>query len=108
MHGVGAADIRGAGFGQAEIADFAGGDEFGDGAGDILDRHGTVDAVLIEQVDVIGPQPLQRAFHGLADLIGMAVILPSSIRKPNLVAMVTWSRLSRSARPSNSSFLKGP
>ena len=30
-------------------------------AGDVLDRHVRVDAVLVEQVDDVGPEPLQRA-----------------------------------------------
>ena len=36
------------------------------------------------------------------------VILPPSIRKPNFVAMITWSRRPFSARPSSSSLWKGP
>ena len=40
--------------GQAEVPDLAGPDQLLDGAGDVLDRHVRVDAVLVEQVDVVG------------------------------------------------------
>ena len=29
----------------------------------LLDRHGRIDAVLIEQVNIIGAKPVQEAFH---------------------------------------------
>ena len=32
-------------------------DEVAHDTGDVLDRHGRVDAVLVEQVDVVGPEP---------------------------------------------------
>ena len=51
LHGVGAADASHAGLGQAEVLDLAGLDEFLHRAGDVLDRHVGVDAVLVEQVD---------------------------------------------------------
>ena len=35
-------------------------DELADGAGDVLDRHVRVDAVLVEQVDRVDAEPLQR------------------------------------------------
>ena len=73
MDGVGAADVRRARLRQAEEAHLACGDELAHGAGDILDRHRRVDAVLVEQVDVVGPQPLQRALDGRADVLRAAV-----------------------------------
>ena len=75
MHGVGAADGGGAGFRQAEMADLAGADEVGDRAGHVLDRHGGVDAVLVEQVDAVGAEARQRGFHHLADVVRVAVEL---------------------------------
>ena len=54
LDGVGAADGRGAGLGQAEVPDLAGRDELLDRAGDVLDGHLRVDAVLVEQVDDVG------------------------------------------------------
>lgn len=59
MDGVGAADGAGGRLGQAEVPDLAGVDEFADGAGDFLDSHVGVDAMLVVEVDVVGPQPPQ-------------------------------------------------
>ena len=59
LDGMGAADRVRAGLRQSEVADLAGDDEVLDGTGDVLDRHVGVDAVLVEQVDVVGPQPPQ-------------------------------------------------
>jgi hypothetical protein len=39
----------------------------------LLDRRVGVDAVLVVEVDAIGPQPLQRALDGSADVRGAAV-----------------------------------
>ena len=39
--------------------DLAVGDQVSYGAGYVFDRHVWVDPVLIEQVDTVGPQPLQ-------------------------------------------------
>jgi hypothetical protein len=41
------------------VADLASGDQVPYGAAHLLDRHVRVDPVLIEQVDMVGPQPLQ-------------------------------------------------
>ncbi len=43
------------------------------GAGNVLDRHVGIDAVLIEEVDRIHPQPLQRLLGDLADTFGPAI-----------------------------------
>ena len=48
-------------------------DERGHRADHVLDRHRGVDAVLVEQVDVVGPEPAQRALDGLADVLRAAV-----------------------------------
>ena len=42
-------------------------------AGDVLDRHVRVDAVLVEEVDDLDAQPLQRGVTRLADVLGTAV-----------------------------------
>ena len=73
LDGVGAADRLHAGLGQAEVADLALVDEVLDGAGDVLDRDVRVDAVLVEQVDRVGAQSLQRALDAAADRLGAAV-----------------------------------
>ncbi len=55
------------------MADLAGGDELLDRPGDILHRHGGIDAMLVEQVDAVGLQPLERGVGDLADMRGPAV-----------------------------------
>ena len=67
-----AAEGLGRGLGHAEMPDLALGDEVLDRARDILDRHAGIDAVLVEQVDGVDPQPLQRALAGGADAFGPA------------------------------------
>ena len=81
---------------------------------DLLDRHLGIDAVLIEQIDVVGAEPPQRSFRpprGCAPAGCRARrCSPFSIWKPNLVAMTTLSRRAApsSARPSSSSLVYGP
>ena len=41
------------------MLDLAFGDQVLDRAGDILDRHVRIDAVLIEEIDAVGPQALE-------------------------------------------------
>ena len=73
MHGVRAADRLLAGLGEAEEADLALAHEVGHRAHDVLDRHGGVDAVLVEEVDAVGGEPAERALDGLADVLRPAV-----------------------------------
>ena len=73
MHGVRAADRLLARFGEAEEAHLPFAHELGHRADDVLDRHRGIDAMLVEQIDVIGLQPAQRAFDGLADVRRPAV-----------------------------------
>jgi hypothetical protein len=63
------------------VADLPGLDETLDGAGDVLDRHLRVDAVLVEQIDGVGAEPAQRAIDGVADVVGVA-------GQPGLAALV--------------------
>ena len=58
LDGVGPADRRRPGLGQAEVPDLARRDQLADRAGDVLDRHVRVDPVLVEEVDHVGAQPL--------------------------------------------------
>ena len=79
-------------FRQTEVPHLAFANQFLHRAGDVLDRHVRVDAVLIEQIDPIGLQPLQRGLDDLADVRGPAVqpaCLPPSNLKPNFVAITT-------------------
>src|SRR5256885_12218733 len=73
MRGVGAAEGLLAGFGEAEEAHLPLADERGHGAHDVLDRHRWIDAVLIEQIDVVRLKPAQRALDRLADVRGPTV-----------------------------------
>ena len=59
------------GLGKAEVLHLALRDQLLDGAGDVLDRHVRVDAVLVEQVDRVdaaaasaSPRPLARMYSG--------------------------------------------
>ncbi len=65
LNRVRAADGLRAGLGQAEMPDLAFADQILHRARHVLDRHVRVDAVLVEQIDDVGPEPLER---GLGDL----------------------------------------
>lgn len=58
---------------MSEVFDVSGFDQFFDSPGDILDRDIRVDAMLIEQVDAVGPKSLQRILGHFADAFGAAV-----------------------------------
>jgi hypothetical protein len=63
-----------------------------DRARDLLDRHVGIHAVLIEQIDPIRLEPLERRVGDLADVRRPAVqprLLPPSNLNPNFVAMTT-------------------
>jgi hypothetical protein len=62
-----------AGLRQPEVPDLAFLNQLLDGAGDVFDRHVLIDAVLIEEVDRVCPEPLQRAFDCSTDVVGIAV-----------------------------------
>ena len=96
VHGVRAADERLADFREPEKPHLSLADQVGHRADDVLDRHVGIGAMLVEQVDMVGVEPLQRSIHDLADVLGAAVEaddLAVSIRKPNLVATsASWRR----------------
>ena len=73
LHGVCAADGLGGCLGEAEVQHLALGDQVGDGLRGLLDRGVRVDAVLVEQVDVVGAQALERPFDRGLDVRGTAV-----------------------------------
>ena len=60
LHRVRPADGSHAGFGQPEMPDLALLDQVLDGSRHVFDRHGRIDAMLIEQIDAVGPEPFQR------------------------------------------------
>ena len=61
LDGVGAADRLHAGLGEAEVLDLPLLDQLLHGAGHVLDRDVRVDAVLVEEVDRVGPEPLRAS-----------------------------------------------
>nr|BFE73389.1 hypothetical protein GCM10020092_066900 [Actinoplanes digitatis] len=73
MYRVCAADGAGRALGQPEVRDLARRHQLGDGARDLLDGHGGVDPVLVEEVDPVGAQPPQRRVGDPADVLGTAV-----------------------------------
>jgi hypothetical protein len=58
---------------QTQMSDFPLLNQIFHCSGDILDRHFGIDAVLIEQVDAIGPQAPKRGFRHLLDMLRTAV-----------------------------------
>ncbi len=114
LHGMRAANGLRTRFGQAEMADLSFLDEVLHGARDILDGNVRVDAVLIEQIDRLDAEALERGLGDLANMFGPAVqpgrltAVARSMAKPNFVAITTRSRTGASALPTISSFVKGP
>jgi len=70
---MGATDRTRARLGKPEVLHLALPDEVPDRPGDVLDRHIRIDAMLIQQVDDVGLEPLERGFHDLLDVLGPAV-----------------------------------
>src|SRR6476660_6305268 len=69
---MGTAQRLDARLGHAEMLDLAFGDQVADGSGDIFDRHVGIDAMLVQQIDDLNTQSLQRSLGGLADGVPMA------------------------------------
>ena len=78
LHGVRAADGLRARLGKAEVLHLAFADQLLDRARDVLDRHVRIDAVLIEQIDDVGLEPLERSLGDLLDVLRPAVKAPMS------------------------------
>ena len=60
-------------FGMTEVFHFALLDQFFYGAGHIFDWHLRVNTVLVEKIDYLGPEPLERSLCNLFDMLGTAV-----------------------------------
>src|SRR5580693_1320417 len=75
MDGMGAADVGDAGLGETEKSHLSLVDQLTDRAGHILHRHGRIDPVLIEEIDVIGAEPAQGTLDRRANTLGTAVPL---------------------------------
>jgi hypothetical protein len=76
LDGVRPSDRLCAGFGESEVFDFAFRDQVSHGAGHLLDRDARVDAMLIEQVDAVGPQTHERSLGHMPDVLWAAVEAP--------------------------------
>jgi hypothetical protein len=94
---VGAADRLGPGVAQAEVTHLARGDELGHRADRLLDRHASVDAAGVVEVDRVDAEAAQRVLDRLA-----------RVGAVNRVAMTTWSRRPLIALPTSRSFAPCP
>ena len=74
-----APDRCGAGFRQSEVPDLALLNQVFHRARDVFDGNVRIDAVLIEQVDHVGLQPLERGFGDLLDVRRPAIEASRSI-----------------------------
>src|SRR5215207_4918221 len=72
-HGMRPADRIGTGLGQSDVAYLAFGDQLGQRADRLFDGRVRVDAVLVVEVDVVGAEPLERAFDRGLHIVGAAV-----------------------------------
>ena len=115
LDGVGATDRLHARFGEAEVLDLASLNQILHRSRHVFDRHVRVDAVLIEQVDGVDLEPLERALGDLLDVLRPAVQAGPAARRrsgsssnPNLVAITTCPRKGARASPTSSSFVNGP
>ena len=73
LHCVSPADGRGARLRKAEVQHLALSDQLFDRAGDVLDRDVRVDAMLVQQIDTVGAEALERAIDDCLDVLGAAV-----------------------------------
>ena len=58
---------------MADVAKLAGLDQILDCAGDIFDRHPRIDTMLVEQIDHLDSQSLERTFDSFLDVLRFAV-----------------------------------
>ena len=59
--------------GKTEVQNLSCLDQILDRAGHVLDRHVRVDAVLVVEIDAVGPEALERSLDDFLDVLGMAV-----------------------------------
>ena len=83
LHRVSSPNGLRTGFRQAEILHFPFANQLLHRTGHLLDRHLGIDTVLIQQIDRLHPQALQRTFHRLANMLRTAVqhLLPRRLRQ---------------------------
>ena len=80
LHRMCATDCLHACFRKAEMLDLALLNQFLHRASHIFDRHVGINPVLIEQVDDVRPEPLERGFGDFLDVLRTAVQPPSFAR----------------------------
>ena len=73
MNSVGLANIGFTSLGQAKVSHFAFLHQVGHGAYRIFDRHLRIDAVLVEQVDIVGAKAPQRGVGGFFHVLRTAI-----------------------------------
>src|SRR5882724_5742306 len=78
---MGTPDRLRSGFRQPEMPDFACVDQVFHRTGDLLDGDVRIDPVLIEQVDAVGPESLERGLGDLSDVVRAAVEPPLLARR---------------------------
>ena len=114
--GVRAANTLNSGFRHPEMLYLALGDQILHGSRDILDGHIRIDAVLIEQIDCVGPQSLQaRLPRASLECVRACCRVPSPECRfqIDVETELGGDRLpcrgyGSSASPTNSSFAYGP
>ena len=70
LNGMGATDRLCAHFGETEVLDVALVNQIFHGPCHVFDRHVGVDTVLIEEVNRLDTEPLERALDHLLDVLG--------------------------------------
>jgi len=99
---------------SAQVANLADLHQLGHRPDRLLDRDVRVDPVLIEEVNVIDAEPLERSLAGASHVVRASVGRPVArgIRidhEPELGRdLEVWSRRSAIARPTSFSLLYGP
>src|SRR5882762_9841848 len=73
LYGVRTPDRLHARLGEAEVPDLSLLDQFLHGAGHVFDRHVGIDAMLVEEIDDVDLESLQRALGDLLDVFGAAL-----------------------------------
>jgi hypothetical protein len=73
LNGVGATNGLHIGFGEAKVLHLALLDQFLHGSCDVFDGHFWIGAVLVEDVDAVDVQALQRCCGNLLDVLRAAV-----------------------------------
>src|SRR5271166_457294 len=73
LDGVGAPNRLRTGLRQPEMLHLARRDQLLDCAGDILDRHVRINAVLVEEIDALDAEPLERGIRNLLYLLRPAI-----------------------------------